>query len=230
MPLLADTAQIIMNLYYQSYRTDEGFFKLFHFKYIAGAVISKIMEEEYKEAKKLSRVDDDLADVNLPTEWLVQEEYEVEKKGDDNIIKLKHKPFSFPFDYLGRSVQTIQDKTDRKNDFIRIGVKEFWKLPSTPQSCKIFFAVEGDIIYFVRSKKLGKLTIHYVPDITSDTFGDDGGIVPVPEEQVITRSLDIMFKARSGTVVDMSNNSNPNKTVQTEIDNVFTNLKTKPIG
>lgn len=230
MPVLADTAQVIMNLYYQSYRKDADFFRLFHFKYITGAVISKIMEEEYKAAKQAARVDDPSAEIDLPAEWLIGEVVEVKQEGNDNIITLKHTPFQFPYDLLGRTVQYIETADGPCRDFVRISVKEKWKFERLPQTKKIFFYVEREKVFFVTKDKLGKLKVHYAPDITSASFGEDGGVIPVSkEEEVIRRTLDIMMKARQGTVVDMTNNSNPNKTIQTEIDTTFGNLRTKPI-
>lgn len=232
MPVLADTAQIIMNLYYQQYKSDEDFFKLFHFKYLAGSVVSKIMEDDYTKAKAESRSIDPYAEVDLPAEWLIPEENEVKKDGSDNIIKLKHQPFSFPYDLLGRTVQRIENLSPGSTctEWIRISIKEKWKFHYVPKGSKVFFAVIKDKIEVFADCKIGKVRVYYCPELTDPSFGEDGGIVPASKEaDVISKTLTLMMAARQGTVVDTTNNSNPNKTIQTEIDTVFSNLRTKPI-
>ncbi len=237
MANLKDTASLIMDLYFQNYPTDEGFFNENHFLYLAGVAWAKVLEDEYLELRRNSRAEDGYTNVHLNPAWLIEEEIEVKlKPGSSEIYEgqLKTPVFGFAFDPYGRGVQSIRnnDITGCRN-FIRSSERESWMDCIVPMTKHVFFIVKRKGVIQLRSPQcqFTTLVVEYVPDITTDFFGEDGGAVPKSKEDaIIRRALDLMINARSGTVVDMTNDSNPNKAIQSEINDVFNKLKTKPVS
>jgi hypothetical protein len=239
MPHIADTAQIVMDLYFQNFRTDEDFFRLFHFKYLCGVSYSKLLEQEYKQNRREAMLELGFSDVIIPSEWLIEEVVEFKEVDDEpNFYKatFKHPVFTFPYDAVSNGIQTIRPvgKGMSCKEFIREAARRRWSLCDLPMTSQVFWFGEGkDIIAYSRKCKMDKMKVKiwYASDPADESFGEDGGFIhKSKEEDVIRMTLDIMMKARQGTVVDMSNDGNPNKRIQSEINTVLTDdLRTKPI-
>lgn len=224
-----------MDLYYQNYRTDEDFLRLQHFVYLCGVAYSKILEDEYKEARKESKIDEVFADIFLQDDWLVEETVQMKKDEQEDETYygyLKRPVFSFPYDPFSYGIQSVRraGKTTC-TQFVRTAARESWMdclLPTTTRN--YFYRVSDRIIVKGARCKLDTLILQVVPEITDPFFGSLGGPVPgAKEDMIIRKTMEIILRARDGVTVDMSNNSNPNKALQTEIDNVFPNLRTKPV-
>lgn len=236
MANLADTAQMTMDLYYQQFRTDEDFLKLFHFQYLCGVAYSKLLEMEYKANRAEAKAEAGLTEIYLQDDWLIEQIVKMDKHPDIEgafIGSLASPLFSFPNDPYSFGVQSVRKagKTGCAH-FIRTSLREAWMDCHLP-------TVTNKAFYYINNKKVivtgarcqvEELVLNSVPEITDSSFGDNGGPVPKSKEDGIIRAtLDLMMRARTGTVVDMSNNSNPNKALQTEVDNLFPNLRTKPL-
>jgi hypothetical protein len=234
MANLADTAQITMDLYYQNYKTDEDFFKLKHFLYLSGVAYSKLLEEEYILARKEAKLEEGLTDIVLADDWLIEQTLELKPAEiEDTYEAPLAKPlFSFPYDPYSFGLQSVRPAGKSLCPvFIRTSLRESWMDCILPATKNVFFYVAGGKLR-VRSNgcKPDKVILLMVPDITAEAFGEAGGPVPkTKEDPIIRKTLEIMLRAREGVVVDMSNNSNPNKVMQTEIDTMFPNLRTKPV-
>lgn len=239
MANIGKTAQIVMDLYFQNFRKSEDFFTDVHFRYLCGVAYSKIVEDEYKQARKEALAQLGFTEVALSSEWLINEEIKVEKVPDVKntwSAKLKHPIFIFPYDPAGNGIQTIRNLNySACNEFIRESARRKWALCNMPVTKNVYWYIEGKEIFFVNAKcplDSAKLQVSYISDPSDDSFGDEGGVIPQSKEELIIRStLDILIKARSGVVVDMTNNANPNKVKQTEIDTVLQDdIRNKPIG
>lgn len=235
MAKLNDTAQMVMDLYFQQFKTDEDFFTLFHFSYLVGVAYSKILEDEYKEARNRARQEEGLIDeITLQADWLTIKEIDVKRIPDEPFsfeAELPARPFSFPYDRFGYGVQSIRNVDAQGcKIFIRATEDIEWQICAMPMTHDVYFFTRGRKIIIKNARcRLNKIKVSYLPEITDPELGADGGDIPKSkEEMVIGRTLALMMQARQGTVIDMSNNSNPNKALATEVDNLFANVRTRP--
>lgn len=239
MANIADTAQIVQDLYFQNYRKSEDFFREAHFRYLCGVAYSKIVEDEYKMARREAFQEFGFTEVALSTEWLIDEQVEVKKVQDQHNMwkaKLKHPLFVFPYDQASNGIQIIRNMNFSMlcKEFIRESARRKWALCDMPVTNNVYWYPEGKELVFVNAKcglDKAKLQVSYISDPADESFGDNGGVIPKTKEDLIIRTtLDLMIKAKNGVVVDMTNNANPNKRIQSEIDTVFQDdLRTKPI-
>lgn len=238
MANIADIAQMVQDLYFQDYRKGEDFFQEVHFIYLCGVSYSKIVEDEYKQARREAFAENGIIDVQLSDEWLLFEKLKVSKADEEGVYKaeLKHPVFSFPFDPNNNGIQTVRNLNFTGcKEFIRIPARRKWAVCRLPVSDNVYFYTERRTMYFVNAKcglDKADLQVGYVSDPSDESFGENGGDIPTSKVEMIIRStLDLLKKAAAGVVVDMTNNANPNKRLQTEVDTVFQDdLRTKPIS
>lgn len=225
-----------MNL--QNFRISTDFFTLDHYRYLCGVVYSKLLEDEYKIARKEHMQEYGYVDMSLSGAWIINEEVKAEKVRDqDNlyVFTLKHPVFVFPFDERANGIQTIRNLNfNGCTEFVRETAKRKWALCDLPTTNVVFWYEEAKKIYLANGKcgmEKARLQVSYLSDPADISHGEHGGEIPTSKEYiVITAVLDMMKKAAQGQVVDMTNNANPNKKAQTEIDTVFQNdLTTKQI-
>lgn len=231
MSKLADVGQMIMDAYYRDYATDEDFLKLIHFKYVAGIVYGWLQEQDYKEQRTRSRQDKGYTEVNLSPDFLITETAEVSFDEATQLYKItpKFKPYAFDaYDEYGYGIQDVQSV---KGDFVRMSYKGRWKLKRNPISSKTFWFNQSGVVFLDKTAdKFKKVSLLYAPDVLDPAFGEDGGdIAQNKEYPVFTMALDNLRRLRDGQVVDMTNNSNPNSVMSTEISNSFQALRNKPI-
>jgi hypothetical protein len=228
MAQLSIVAQNIMDLYYQQYKADEDFFELSHFEYLAGVAYGKILQDEYEKNYKMNLQIEGYGFVDLSQDWLKIEELKLEKDAYGYFIKLSKKPLSFLYDKQSSAIQNIVPLGGTKcAEFIRMNAEENWKICALPNVRQIFWFLEGDKIRFENLQcKPEKLKVLYVPELNDSNDGDFN-IPKSKEADIVDWVLNRMFVARQGNVVDMTNDSNPNKTMGTEINNIFSQIKTK---
>lgn len=234
---LADTAQIVMDLYLQNYRTDEDFFNLEHFKYLCGVVFYKLLEDDYKLQRKESFQEHGFTEITLPSNMLIEEVVKVKYDNDTEfyIGETKHPVIIFPYDAIANGIQSIFNNIKGGcKEFIRESYKRRWALCDLPVTSNVYWFGEGGKIYFKATAncKLEKLKVRYASDPSDESFGEDGGMIDQTKEKAIIDGVwEMMVKAKNGVVVDMTNNGNPNKRIQSEIDTGLTDsLSTKPIA
>lgn len=234
---IADTAQMAMDLYLQNYRTDEDYFTLEHFKYLCGVVFYKLIEAEYKLQRKESFAILGFTEIILSPDLLIEEVVELSFDSELGFYKgkFKHPVISFPYDAIANGIQSVRNAVAGGcKEFIREAYRRKWALCDLPVTSNVYWFFEGEEIFFKTSPKcqLSKIKVFYASDPSDETFGEAGGLIDKAKEDDIIRGvLDLMFKARNGNIVDMTNDGNPNKKIQTEINTVLTDdLRNKPIG
>ncbi len=138
----------------------------------------------------------------------------------DYEAKLKHAFFAFKYDKQFTGIQDIVPIVGKCKDFIRMSPEQRWHLDMVPDNDVVFWYPVKDKIMFHNVKcGLKRARILYIP-----SMGDMNEDIPVSEtltEDIITRSLQIMFLARQGMVVDMTADKNPNKVLESEINQAF---------
>jgi hypothetical protein len=214
-------AQQIMDLYYQQYKSGEDFFDHVHFRFIAGAVYAKVLQDEYERSYAKSLAERGIGEASLNPEWFIPEEIEVVASDlADYEATLKHPFFAFRFDRQFSGIQDIVPIVGRCKDFIRMSPEQKWQLEMVPDNDVVFWYPVKDKIMFHNVKcGLKRARILYIPSL-----GDNDEDTPVSAtmaEDIVTRSLQIMFLARQGMVVDMTADKNPNKVLESEINQAF---------
>lgn len=228
MAQLSETAQNTMDLYYQQYKSDEDFFQFYHFQYLNSVVYGKILQEEYEKSYKLSLAERGIGEATMNPEWYVPAELDVvpSEEGDREVV-LPSCPFTFRFDRSSTGIQNISQLAGRCGEFIRISAEETWKLKSAPNTDIIWWYPLGNKIIFPKIHcGLKKVRVLYIPSLKE--LDDNCAIPDSMAHDIIAGTLNLMFIARSGGVVDMTSNQNPNKVMETELDTTFKNLKTNP--
>jgi hypothetical protein len=233
MASLKDVSVAIMDLFYQDYKKEDDFFSEEHFFYMAGVAFSKILEMEYKASRKEAKAEEGITDVQLQPDWQVAAEIMVQKIDGTSDYKatLPHRPFSFPYDEYGYGIQRVRNVSHQGcRDFIRTTQKLDWALDDLPRTDKTFFYLEGiNIILKKPNCLLKKIKVLYIPEVTDESFGPEGGEIPSSKrDDIIRATLSLMKQAKEGTIVDTTNNSNPNRTIQTEIDSHLQTIRNKP--
>lgn len=228
MASLIITAQNCMDLYYQQFKSDEDFFEDYHFKYLCGVAYAKILQDEYEKSYKLNLMEKGIGMASINPQWFVAEEIEL-KASDigDKEIQLKACPFTFRFDMQSSGIQGLYPLNGTCGDFIRINVDDKWKLKTVPTTNIVWWYPFSDKIIFENIRcGLKKVKVLYIPSLKD--VEDKCGLPDSMEADIIDWVLQRMFLARNGTVVDMTNDQNPNKALETEINTAFKNIKTNP--
>jgi hypothetical protein len=229
MALLKDIAQIVMDLYYQNYKSDEEFFKKHHFKYLITVCYNDFIQKYYDQSYTKNLAENGHAEVDLSSDWFVEEVVEVKLENGFYSALLKNRPYAFLHDNQYRSISDIiPEECACDLRLSRIKHVERWKLGSLPATSYTFwYLIGGNKIRFEKVKcGLGTIRVLVLPALVTM---DDAAIIPDGlSKNVIDATLNLMFQARQGVVVDLTNNQNPNKTMETEVDTAFRNVKTKP--
>lgn len=227
MPKISYTAQIISDLFFQDYTSDESFIKLEHIRYLIGGYYNVILNADYEKSKKENQIESGIIYPTISSELIRKKEYTVATDGKFSFIELD--PIvNFPYDNNGYGVAFLRCPKDGCGEFKRTTVGIADKFYTLPMTNIIWWFVEGNRVNLYSAAKIpSKILVGTIPAID---INDDNFEIPQSfETQMITSIVDFLKRAAAGVAVDMSNNSNPNATLQTEFDNVFRNLKTKPI-
>lgn len=227
MSVLKVVAQNVMDLYYQQYKSEEDFFKLYHFKYLVSISYAAYLQNEYEKSYKMNLAETGVGEATLSPEWFINNNIEV-KRSDDKISpfvgELPCKPFHFKFDKQSSGIKDVLPLNGRCGDFIRMNSDEKYKFELIPASPEIFWFPLGNKIHFSNiSCGLSSALVIYIPSMQDL---DDNAIVPEGIElDVLSATLNLMFNAKKGTpVIDVTQDDNPNKALQTEINNLFSKM------
>lgn len=215
---LAHLAQLIADLYFQDYPSDEEFFDIEDFKSQVSSAYAKLLNDDYQTQKLINRQDEGFSIVSLSPDILRRETITLEKEGDVYVAKLKKPFFVFPFDSMATAIQSVSVPDHRCNEFIKVSIDDRWKICQIKQGSKNYYSCDIDKIVFERlaCKDVKEVSVLYAPAFDST---DNDFIIPDTRSFVIqTMVLQVMFAAKQGRVIDMSNDSNNNAIVQTETD------------
>jgi len=222
---LSYVAQMIMDLYYQNVKSSEDFFELPHFIFAARAIYGKLLEIESDKARRLAKEETGYYTIDVSQDWLIEEVVKVEKvKGGGKyahyVGELKETPFPFPFDTMGYGVQSVEliEPSDCESSMIRINRDQKDSLKHLPKTNSIYWFVQGKKVHgFTTSicepKEWG---VNFAPALSLDA---DKAIIPLGKQaDIISFGVNLFKGAAQGMIVDMSNDRNPNKIIETEIN------------
>lgn len=230
MNTLDVVAQQIMDLYYQEYKSTEDFFELMHFQYMASIVYSDLLQKEYEKSYKLNLAETGIGEASLNPAWFITEHLTIIRTDDgvaDFVGELKCPVFQFTFDKSNCGIKDLMGLNGKCKDFIRMNSDERYKIALLPPSPEVYWFPLGEKkIYFANVYcGVSKALVLYIPEAN---YLNDSAIIPSGiEAQLVRAVLDIMFAARNGKVIDVTEDSNPNSALQTEINNLFAKMRNK---
>lgn len=221
---LESVAQTLMDLYYKDFKQSGDFFDYEHFEFLARAIWGKLLDAEAKEWRKVARQESGFWTIDLPGDWLVSETVGVKPKENAkrSIAVLKDVPYSFSFDRHSWGIQSVYSEEHRLE---RITIDGIWKIRHLPPTDIIFWYPQQQHLHFLTENEINNVEVAYLPSLTNGKAAECS--LPVAKLfDITTMGLQVMLNVKNG-VVDMTNNQNPNAVLQTEVDNVFSNIKTK---
>lgn len=225
---LSYAAQMAMDLYYQNYQSNNDFFGIEHFIYCCKAAYGKLLNDDAEESRKVQFLLTGNYVIELSQDWSTQVTltFEYDEKLKKYVATLPTTPFFFKNDRMSSAVQDIQPISGCKS-FVRSSYDTAW------QDC--FMPSTEDVIWFLKGDKI--IAANATCEMEADVYfiqglGTDPDKIILPDDgtqlDIVTSVYNVMGTVRDKLqAIDMSNNQNPNKAVQTEIDGVYTNLKTK---
>lgn len=214
---LSWVAQMMQDLYYKELKADSDFFQEGHFVYCARAVFGKLMDAAAKESQRISYEVTGFYTIELSQDWLVSEEVDFEEPKNNSISvgKLSQMPYAFPGDTMGYCVQNVE--LGGFKEAVRISPLDKWKFAQIESANRVFYYVRKDEITLIDKGncKKTKATVWYAPSLQGDA---DKVHVPLGMHMdIITIGVKIL-RELSETIVDKTNNQNPNKIIESEID------------
>lgn len=224
MATLRQVGDMASALYYQNYKTDESFFDLAHFKFLLSAKFVELLLAEFEANKKLNKILTGFSWYEISPSWLVEEVVTPKWDSERNqyVATLSQNVFSFEYDAMSSGVQFVRMLCAECGNVVRITQRDLISLCYLPINSQIMYYVKGENqLVFVNSGcdlSKQKFEVSYVPAI--DCQNDDSIIHEDKVNPMIVEVLNLMFGAKNGNFVDMTNDSNPNTSAIKEIGNV----------
>jgi len=217
---LSWVAQMMQDFYYKELKTDSDFFETDHFIYCVRAVYAKLIDADAKEARQLDKVESGYYTISLSQDWLIEEEVEF-KETDSNsgvyVGNLKHTPYAFAYDRMTYSVQTVEPLNNCK-PYTRISADQKFKLRHIAKTDMVFFYIVANRIHLINQSACtpDKAVVMYAPSLSGNP---DEVFVPLNKHfDIVTIGAKLLLEIVSNVIIDKTNNQNPNKIIQSELD------------
>lgn len=214
---MAESIQIVgsrtMDMFFQSYRSQNDFFDLPDFVYYCGTTIADIFQKEYKAkyAELRAFKSDDV--VGFPADWLLEQNLKVENKDGILSAVLQEPIMSFSYDNQVVGVQDVLPLKPHDVELERSTIAEKWQLKYVPTISRVFWYVQGNRILFVQKGlcSVKEVTVLFIPAISDSMLVPDGIV-----KQVIDQTVATMKTIAQGNVVKSSLDGNQNEILQLE--------------
>jgi hypothetical protein len=210
---IVETAQRMMHLFYQDYKSNDDFFDLEDFIPFAGAAYGTILQDMFDKKRAEMRNEGENGYVDLPGEWLIEQEIKLEKAVMS--FTLPERPMSFLRDENSIGIQHIE-AGNGCGRFHRARISEKWKAAHFPPTKDVWYYLVGDRVRFLNNPvcQPEAVTIFYVPNVNSKNLNLSDAALSAVWDMGIT----LMKKSKEGVIVDKTNDGNPNKTIETEVN------------
>jgi hypothetical protein len=215
MNTLNEIAQHIMDAYYQEDKSGDDFFDLPHFRFMAASSYANLLQDEFEKSKRATMQEEGRAEAQLNPEWYTREDVDIKLDAEGKGVAVLLNPvFSFRYDKRTSGVLDIYQLVGNCTEFMRIHPEALWQLKILPKtSITYWYMLMMSTVYFVNTLPK-KVRIFYIPAITDD----NDPVIPLSLGKMIVQDVWTFFvNAKNGVVVDMTDNQNPNKNMETEI-------------
>lgn len=225
MTRLQILASLVMDAYYQSYAKESDFLQQEDFEAYVDIFYKQVLQEDFDKTRRemLQMKMFDMNDSIIVSDaWYKVKEVEVLKEKDE-FYSIMPTTFSFSRDvtYSGlKAVYPLNNIGDSCSKFAKIKSEQSIGLKWISKSDKtIYYFPLGDKVYYKNvSCNLNKVNIAYIPTLDETEDGE----INIPDglvAEIVVRTYNFLTSAKNGVVIDKTNNQNPNKITQTEIDN-----------
>lgn len=207
MATLKEIAQMSMDMFYRDYKSDDQFFDLQHFAFLAIGAYVDLVNKEGIVNKALNRQATGFSTIELSPDWLIAEKVKIEKKDNVNIGKLKYKAFSWDYDAMANGIyRVVTDPSMPCSELQKISQRDLQYACLLPANSQGMFLVLGSDCIQVLCN-IPEVTVYYVPLPSIDNMD-----LPIGEDKQneILRAVKELMQDPSGMIVDKSNDSNPN--------------------
>jgi hypothetical protein len=210
-------AQVLFDFYKQDYKDEQDFIGEDHCLFLVRAVGAALLQMEFERSKQERYKEDGVYTPMINSEWFIQEELDVTLENGRYVARLPEDLFSFRFDIRYSAIADIMPVQSGCTEFVRIPYSEIYQLKHEPVNNVVRWYVLGREIIFLNVQcPLKKVLVPYIPKITDSCNAE---LTDSFTKQILDISWGFMKQAEQGTIIGMTSDANPNKTLGTEIAN-----------
>lgn len=205
------------DLYFQDYAPRDAFFDIEDFKWHFAIVYSDLFNQLFQQVRKENKLQDGFSNVEMTAAWLVREKLEPQAEEDGCLFYVQPTSciFGFGFDSFSYSLDRIRAIGNCPGGIpckvVKISSDESQFLDISPVTSLVYAWATAENKIALTAKI--PVEVDYVPEV--DATNDNCVLSDNIVNMVIVKTLDMYFKARNGTFVDETNDSN--KTVVPEL-------------
>jgi len=218
--------QTAMDDFYQNYRGNADFFGLEDFVFRAGAIIGeyyqKLFMAKYNELRQEKINKAELVGFNV--DMLSQQDLtlKLNKEMQEYRATLSQPVMTFTFDQSETGYQLVMPLTPRNVNIERTSISELWQVQYLPFTNRIFWYPDnGELVFLKKGNcNVSKVRLYYVPSLRNK----DGEVIadaPISDaivQMAVTTTVAAMKQEAQGVVVKETNDLNPNKNLESEIN------------
>lgn len=236
MRLLGDIAQNVMDLYYQDNKSDDDFFRPYHFLYMCSLAYQLLLQTEFNNSRRVSQEEESGQPIGFVSDdWFVPESVTFTRAGNgtDFTCTLKYPVFNFQYDTQNSGLKEIFfEDCGKNNTFVKVPVEAKWEIKHYPAVDDVIFGYPVGATVNLMNVRCGikKGIAFYIPAPADMESPDNANISiagPVAELVFATvfKVFDDARKGIAGTGIDMTADQNKNKIPQTELAEKLKALK-----
>lgn len=215
---LIQIASLAQDMFYQDYAPRDAFFSIDDFKKLCIATYSKLINDGVNSEKYKNKSTEGFSSVEIPVDWLIEEVVSIEKVKNQRIATTQYDIFSFDYDAFAIGLQYVEKVDGPCDKFIKISPMDAWSMDTLPYTTNVYYYKKSsNKIYFIERHCVPeKVLLRYIPamDMSDDSSVMSESLV-MP---VITTVLQLMFGAKSGNIIDMSDDSNLNSPLPGQVN------------
>lgn len=213
MAKLIDIAEIAEGMYYQDYAERNAFFDKRDFRDQLAMYYSTALNELFKIQRKESKQETGFNNVEIPPAWLIHETAKMTCESGGCVVETKHPIYSFDFDNFVYALDSVTAPDVQLRKISRTEANFLHLQPNINRT--LFWVQEKNKIKFTKDIKT-ELSLAYIPAVV----GSDDNCVLSDNivSGVIKAVLQIMFGAKTGNVVDETNDGNKNNVVAQQVN------------
>lgn len=218
---LKTVATLLQDLFYREFRKNTDFLRMVHFKFLIANAYAALLQEEYVKSYRNNLLVHGHGFADISSDWLVEDQIEVDLQGKQLFAKLNQPYFSFLYDQSGIGIYSIRPTGEGVGviDLLRIHPEEEYKYKYVPFAPNVvyFFPLKDKVVFLGDTTKGVKFQLLFIPSLA--TLEDSLQVPMALNEEVIKRAFNVLMAAKSGTpIVDKTADGNPNAVLATEIN------------
>lgn len=216
---LKDVASAAEDLFYQDYAPRDKFFDTSDFALHFAVIYADMLNEEFQDIRKRNKAEEGFANIEIPASWMITERLTLSLDAENNrhTAETAYPIFTFRWDSSQYALQGIHSIGSHHCVYRKISLNERRFRQVLPEISKVLFFVNSEKqIVFWGGKDGAVVETQYIPEVDLDD--DDCLIANGLASKVIDKTLQRMFGAKNGNVIDENNDSNKNAVLPQQIN------------